>query len=205
MPKIVAIEGCRGAGKSTVIKQLDEKYNPPYREKFFNRKFPSDSLIENIQWMSYNMDDMDDVIAYQMHFVNEFIQFSESFKKYNDLFIMDRYILSNLAQFMFQIYRIKKDTHIWDGIETMLYYFYNNTWVIKPDLIIYLKGSYKQPAPKFDDEKFKVTGDELEWYYDRQLSGLKNKLGIDVEMVTSQRDDIFDNVEHILKTRGLLN
>ncbi len=207
MPKIVAIEGVRGVGKSTVIKQLDEKYYIKNRNDIHIRKFPSESLVDKIQWMPYNMDDIDDVIAYQMHFVNEFIQFSESVKKFNDLFIVDRYILSNLAQSMYQIYRIKKDNHIWDGIERMLYYFYNNTWVQKPDLIIYLKGSHKQPAPKFDDEKFKevVVGDELEWYYNRQLANLKNKLQIPFEMVTSHRDDTFTHVEYILKSRGLLN
>jgi thymidylate kinase len=205
--KIVAIEGLRGCGKSTLINQFKEKYNPL---KLLTYKFPTKETIEILSKHKYDMEKLSDVLEYNLQFVYDFIHFYRTLGKppshcINDTFLIDRYILSNLAHFKYDMYQINGGAAQWEGISNLLYTMYNDFYVEKPDLIIYLKtNKYMQSDTKFDSGKYEGAEHELEWFYNTELSNLKNKLNIPFMTFEAFQPETFPNVESILKDKGYL-
>ncbi len=203
MPKIVAIDGVRGVGKSTVCTQLYNIFDKPTGP--ISRKFPSDFAIDVLKILNFDMKKLKDIMAYNMVFIQDFMEFkriTKSDKYYSkQTYVFDRYILSNLAHFKYDL-DVAGFSNLWDGVSTVLYSMFDGSFVYKPDLIIYLHGESKQPTPKFDDHLYKDR--DIAPYFNSCLSDLKNKLDIPFEMVTSQRNDTFTQVEQILKTRGYI-
>jgi thymidylate kinase len=195
MVKIIAIEGVRGTGKTTLVKQLEEN------NFVLNYAFPTEKLKGIMKNMKPDMSKPFEVVSYNINFLNDFIQFKRetSGKSFSDtVYVLDRYILSHLAHFRYDLDKAGA-SNLWPGIASMLYTMFNNYLVHKPDLIIYLHGEHKQEEKKFDDDLYKGKETELEWYYNMELSNLKNVMGIPFQMVTSQQDWTFDAVNTILK------
>lgn len=196
---IIALEGVRGTGKSTLWNQIKEKY-PDDIECF---KFPSNMAKECLKDHKYDMANIEDVISYNMFFVNDFItSIDHIYAAYEDqkLVVMDRYILSNLAHFKYDVFHLQGNSKFeWQGISRMLYCMFNNQMVLKPDMILYLQGEYKQPEEKFDDNLYKGKEDELKWYYDTELGNLRNKLDISFTILESLQPNTFDAVDSIIK------
>lgn len=206
---IVAIEGIRGCGKSTLLDQLGEKHDAPII-KFLKYKFPTDAVVDIIKNTKFNMDDIDDVIRYNLIFVADFMHLYRNLGKkpsqYRDrTFIIDRYILSNLAHFKYDMYKLNGGPALWDGISAMLYAMYNSFFVEKPKLIIYLKtNKYMQPDTKFDDGLYGGAEHELEWFYNTELGNLHNKLDIPFYTIEALKPGTFQHVESLLKKMGYL-
>lgn len=205
--QIIAIEGIRGTGKTTLIDEFKKKYDSM---TLLYYKFPTEENIEILKKRKYNMEDESDVITYNLQFVADFIHFYSHLGKkpsqYKDeTFLVDRYILSNLAHFKYDMYKLKKGAESWNGISKMLYTMYNDFFVEKPKLIIYLKtNKYMQPGTKFDDGLYKGAEHELEWFYDTELSNLYNVLKIPFYTIEALKPETFDNTERILKKYGYL-
>lgn len=187
---------------------MGDKHNAPI--KFLKHKFPTDTVVDTIKNTKFNMDDIDDVIQYNLTFVADFMHFYRDLGKkpsqYKDqTFIIDRYILSNLAHFKYDLYQTNGGPHLWEGISKMLYSMYNSYFVEKPRLIIYLKtNKYLQPDAKFDDGLYKGQEHELEWFYDTELSNLKNLLGIPFYTIEALKPETFNNVESVIQKQGYL-
>lgn len=194
---IIALEGLRGVGKSTLWSQLSEKYP----DDIVSFKFPTKVAKYRLSEHKYDMTKLGDVIAYNMIFIEDFISTVDDFYKElqdNKITIIDRYILSNLAHFKYDMYNITQG-YLWDGMSKLLYHMYDNHLVLKPDLIIYLNGHHRQLDSKFDDHLYKNMESELEWFYNTELSNLKNILNIPYEIVESQKPNTFDTVDSIIK------
>lgn len=191
---IVALEGTRGCGKTHIRKELKKKYRD-----LRTWKFPTTNVLDELKDSKFDFDSIHDIIKYNMLFLQDFYNYRNVIGGL-DLIVVDRYILSHLVHFKYSVLETGK--FHWDCLSEILLNMYEN-WLPKPMLIIYLHGESKQPEPKFDDHLYKDKN--LAPYFNSCLSDLKNILNIPFEMVTSQRDDTFTQVESILKTRGLLN
>jgi thymidylate kinase len=204
--KIIAIEGIRGCGKSQLVNQFKEKYDS---RKLLYYKFPTDQTIDIIEKHNYDMTKFDDVLAYNLQFVYDFMHFHRTLGKppsqyKNETFLIDRYILSNLAHFKYYMYKIGRASQ-WEGISSLLYIMYNDFYVEKPDLIIYLKtNKYMQPDTKFDSGKYMGAEHELEWFYNTELANLKNILNIPFYTIEALKPETFENAESILKREGFI-
>jgi thymidylate kinase len=195
MVKIIAIEGLRGTGKTTLVDQLDEK------NFILKYSFPTERLKGIMKNMKPDFTKQFEVVSYHLNFLNDFMQFKRetNSKSFTDtVYVLDRYILSHLAHFRYDLDKAGA-AFLWPGIASMLYTMFNNYLVHKPDLIIYLQGEHKQSEEKFDDHLYKGKETELEWYYNAELSNLRNVMGIPIQIVTSQKDWTFDAVNTILK------
>lgn len=194
---IIAIEGVRGTGKTTLWNKLGVKY--PEQMTFW--KFPTHVVKTCLKDHKYDMSKIDDVISYNMLFIEDFISSIESFYENSDeIIVIDRYILSNLAHFKYDIYNTEHTSaYEWQGISRILYYMFDNHLVLKPDLIIYLQGEHKQPESKFDDSLYKGKEEQLKWFYDTELANLKNKLNIPFTNVESLKPNTFEMVDSIVK------
>jgi thymidylate kinase len=197
---IITLEGLRGTGKSYLINQLKEKYD----NKMAYFKYPTEVAKDIISDMKFDMTSIKDVVKYNMIFINDFITSSEEIFEAKldgkEVIIIDRYILSNLAHFKYDVYQMLNSTNEWDGMAKILYEMYDNQLVLKPDLIIHLIGDYKQPEGKFDDDLYKGKEEELKWFYDTELSNLKNKLNIPFHNVQSLKPNTFEAVDSIIKS-----
>ncbi len=205
MTKIIAIEGIRGTGKSTLLNQLYDKY----QGQFQRRHFPTYTTITRLKSIGFDMTDINQVIAYNMNFVADFMSFKRELEnpRYKNMtFILDRYILSNLAHFAYDVQQIDKAGAFWYGIQKTLHTLYNDFAVAKPDLIIYLRGQGKQTEEKFDDALYKGKEGELEWFYNTELGALRNEMKIPFHMAESfqPNDGTLSQVETILKSYSVL-
>lgn len=192
---IIALEGVRGTGKTTIWKELQEKYEG---QCLFDT-FPTLASKHRLSHEKYDMTKLDDIIKYNMIFVEDFITETE-FLNTDELIILDRYILSSLAHFKYDVYDMDQGhAYEWSGMSRILYHMFDNHLVLKPDMIIYLQGDHRQPEDKFDDYLYKGKEDQLKWFYDTELSALKNNLGIQFTMVESLKPNTFEMVDSIIK------
>lgn len=176
--RIIAIDGPRGSGKSTLVKQISEDYKFPYLT------FPSTPLkdpkrVEQVDW-----NDVDSVLKYNMDFYNDFVSTNNTLNLSNRIYICDRYILSNLTHFHFDMAENGFNVG-WQFVSKIMYLLYNNGLVTKPFCQIYLTGKTDQPVPKFDDHKYKSKEEEIKHYYELEIQNIEKYCGIKTNIVQS--------------------
>lgn len=199
MRPVVAIDGLRGTGKSTLVEQFQDEFGTGI-VRFPSLKLKDPKRVESVNWKDYNS-----IVKYNMDFFYDFVDANLKRHHFNGdkdslPVICDRYILSNLAHFRFDVSENGFPEH-WDILSKVLYQLYNSGLVIKPIIQIYLEGRFNQPTPKFDDSKYKNQSDALKYYYDLEIDNMTKYMGIKVIRVKSfhSGNDAFGEIKELIK------
>jgi thymidylate kinase len=176
--RIIAVDGPRGSGKTTLVKQLSEELNLPFLS------FPSIPLKDPKRVQSVDWNDIDSVMKYNMEFYNDFVSVNSTLRLSNRIYLCDRYILSNLTHYHFDMAE-NGFSNAWLFVSKVMYMLYNNGLVAKPICQIYLTGNTNQPVPKFDDNKYKNQETAIKGYYDLEIDAIQNYCGIKTNRVLS--------------------
>jgi thymidylate kinase len=192
---LVEIEGFDEIGKTTLVKQLRDKY------KIATMAFPTEEYKEKLvkQYKKFtSQKTLKSLLDYHMLFLEDFIKNDAKIKKLSGkkLLVLDRYIYSHAAyanteiglyfinKYKDRYYKYTKD------IMNTFYSFYSN--LTCPDLVIFLERSPQQNCPE-----------EMRHNYFYGLN-FKNYAPKRVVNVRALRADTFARVENILHNQGYL-
>ena len=102
MRPVVAIDGLRGTGKSTLVEQFQDEFGTGI-VRFPSLKLKDPKRVQSVNWKDYN-----DIVKYNMAFFHDFVDANLEKHHFNGdenalPVFCDRYILSNLAHFRFDV------------------------------------------------------------------------------------------------------
>lgn len=198
--KLVSIEGLRGSGKTTLVERINKEFNYILTSSFPSKELKNPDRIKMVDW-----NDLSDIVEYNQAFITDFLIRQNQYPFHNELridkVVLDRYILSNLAHYRFDIVE-NGFSEKWDGISQQLYALYNSGLIKKPDIQIFIYGHTYQPVEKFDDSKYKEKSLSLKRYYDLEIDNLLKYCGVKTVFIKGfqPEDGTFNQVVDTLKS-----
>lgn len=151
---IVEIDGFDGTGKSTLVKQLKEKYPG----NFESYHFPSPEYLDKIHKAYQNhvkKKTLDSLVKYHTVFLEDFAEHQKLLKNNkNNILLLDRYIYSHaayanadIASFFIHNPKLEPNYGYCKTIMKVFYSFYSEL-LVTPDLVIFLERSPICNAPE---------------------------------------------------------
>lgn len=184
---IILLEGIDNVGKSTLIKELKEKY-----DNIKSFAFPTTDIrkITEDLYNKFDRENLDDLLEYHLLFIEDFLKHQKDLKNDNNtVLLLDRYFYSNIAYFRYDLinYILDKGIPILEGVKfirivnDILSSFYR--LLIQPDIVIYLEG-------------ISQSMNFLTWDYELGFKRLLPPKRL--EVVKALQNDTFEIVESII-------
>jgi thymidylate kinase len=196
--RLVQIEGVDGAGKTTVIKDLKEKYPEIHIIRFPTQRLRD--LNKGYLGHEHKFETIGDLLQYHYQFLEDFV--SEQEKIYNliqsnTLVLLDRYACSNYVYMLYDLVNFygKNGDKVMDIFKPMyqsLIEFYKE--LQDPSLFIYLE----KPDWLYQNEE---RDRKLCFLYSLVIKA-NTSTTTDIVTIKGLQDDTFEKVESVLKERG---
>lgn len=199
---LVVLEGYDEVGKSTVIKQLWDKY----QDRILPRVYPTPRIRAILNTIyQFRMKDIDSLFRYHYMFLEDFMinndRIQEEVNIPDHLVLCDRYFYSSAVYFLKDLayYAVEKGLDRHEKVVTNLQIeliktlgtFYTD--LVQPDLILYMV------AKDFNNDKWAVIADQ---YYKGSFACYPAKR--EVLEITALHPRTFETVEAVLKDYGYI-